>query len=78
MSVLVRVSGAVKRHRDHSSSYKGKAFNGVTYSSELQPVLLVGLGSVKEGVVLEKEPRVLHLAQVTGSELRHWAQFEHI
>lgn len=40
-SVLVRVSVAVKRHHDHSNSYKGKLLIGVAYSSEVQSIINV-------------------------------------
>ena len=40
--VLVRVSIAVKRHHDHSSSCKEKHFTEVAvYSSEVQPIMIL-------------------------------------
>ena len=61
--VLVRVSIAVKRHHDHSNSYKGKHLTG----AGLQFRDLVNYhhgrkhSGVQADVVLEREQRVLHL-----------------
>ena len=60
----LRVSIAVKRHRDHDNSYKGKHLIVVlTYSSEVQSIIImVGQGSMQADMVLEKQLRgVLHL-----------------
>lgn len=50
-----------------------KTFSWVAYSSGVQPIIImVGRGSVQADVALERELRVLYLAQVMGSELRYW------
>lgn len=53
-NVCLRVSIAVKRHRDHSKSYKGKLFIGVACSSEVQSFYHHGgeRGSVQADMVL--------------------------
>ena len=68
MYVLVRVPIAVKRHHDHSNSYKRKAFHwdGLQSFSPLSS----GHGGMQADMVLEKELRVPHLdPQAIGSEL---------
>ena len=61
--VVARVSIAVKRHHDQGNSYKGKHFR----VAQLQFRGLVHYhhggkhGSTQAAMVLEKEPRVLHL-----------------
>ena len=60
-SVLVRVSVSVKRHHDHTNSYKGKLVE-VAYSSEVQfIIIMVEHDSVQADMMLERELRVLHL-----------------
>lgn len=58
---LVRVSVAVQRHREHSNSHEGKQFIGVAYSSEVPSIVMVGRGSVRADMVLQKELRILYL-----------------
>ena len=70
-SVLVRVSTAMKKHFDHSNSYKkkhligtGLEFRGVVHYTHGRKH-----GSMQEDMVLEKELRVLYLDwQAAGRE----------
>lgn len=68
--MYVRVSVAVKRRDDHGKSYKGKYLVGLAYSSRGLVHCHYGgkCGSVKADVVLEKEPRVLHVINRQGEE----------
>jgi hypothetical protein len=53
----------MKRHHDHSNSYKGKHFIGAGFPvAEVQSIIvMVGKhDSMQADMVLEKEPRVLH------------------
>ena len=65
----------MKRHYDHSNSYKGKHLIVVAYSFRgLVHSYLVLHDGVQADMVMENELRVLHLdPQATGSELYHWA-----
>ena len=45
-AVLVRVSIAVKRHYDHSNSYKGKYLILVAYNSEVWSIIVIIAGSM--------------------------------
>ena len=54
-SVLVRVSIAVKRHHDHSTSFKGKRLVGWLIFSVVECIIImVGHGGVQTDKVLEK------------------------
>jgi hypothetical protein len=63
VNALVRVSIAVKRHSDHSNSYKGKHLTGA--GSQLRDLVHCHRGRKRDGtqadMALEKEPRGLHL-----------------
>ena len=51
----------MKRHHDHDK--------GIAYSSEVRSVIII-VGDIQTGTVLQKERRVLHLdPKTTGSEL---------
>ena len=78
MSQLVSI--AVKRHCDHGNSYKGKHLIVMgAYSSEAQSIIImVGHGGMLADILLERELRILHFEQATGSGLRHWVSLEHI
>ena len=48
----------MKRGYDHGNAYKGKHLIGVTYSSEVESIVII---AEHAGMVLEKELRALHL-----------------
>ena len=55
MPVLVRVSVVVKGHRDHNNAYEGKHLVGVSYSLEVQSIIImVGHSFVQAGMMLEE------------------------
>jgi hypothetical protein len=66
---------AVKRHQDHSSSYKGK--HGISAKSQFQR--FSPSSSWRHAVMLEKELRVLHLdlQAAKGDCGPHWRYLEH-
>ena len=79
--VLVRVSIAVKRHCDHSNSYKENHLTGAGLHFSL---VHCGLNDGKQGgmqidMVREKELRILCLGpQAATKELPHRAWLEHL
>lgn len=55
MSDCLRVSVAVKRHRDHGNPYKGQHLIVVAYSSKVQPIIIVAEhDGVQADMVLER------------------------
>ncbi|KAL6084023.1 hypothetical protein STEG23_029938 [Scotinomys teguina] len=62
INVSVRVSITVKRHHDHSNSYKEKTFHwGWLTVSEVESIIIrAEHGGMQADMVLEKELRVLH------------------
>ena len=63
MAVSAKASIALKRHHDHSSSYKGNYFIGAVLQLRGLVHYQPGRkhGSVQADMVLEKELRALHL-----------------
>ena len=65
----------MKRHHDHSNSYKGKHLTGWLVISEVYSIIIMGgHGGMQADMVLEKELRVekeLHL-DFTGN--RKWSE----
>ena len=59
-SILIRVSIAVQRHHNHSSSYKGKHLLGwLTFSEVHSIVIMMRQSGMQAGMVLEKDLRFL-------------------
>ena len=55
VTALVSISIVVKRHYDHSNSYKEKYLIEVAYSSEVQSIIIMaGHGNVQVDMALEK------------------------
>ena len=48
---------------------------GFTVSEVQSLVIMVGYCSIQADVVLERQLRVLHIVQATGSGLSHWCGF---
>ena len=69
--VLVRVSTAVKKHHNHSKSYKTEHLIGQAFSSEVWSIIIMTrYEGVQANMMLEKELRALHLdPQATRSKL---------
>ena len=84
VSVLVRVSIAIKRKHEHNNSYKGKPLVGAGLQFQRFSPLIIMVRSMaartQGDIVLEKEPRALHLDIQTaeGDCVLHWAELEHI
>ena len=67
--VLVRVFITVKRHHDHSNSYKGKHLVEVLLTvSEVQSIIIMA-GSM----AVCRQTCLYHDEKITGSRLRPWA-----
>ena len=64
----LRISIAVKKHHDHSNSYKGKLLIGVAHLQFRSWVHWGKQGSIQTDMVLEKELRVL-TSWLTGNSL---------
>lgn len=72
VTVLIRVSIAMRRHHYHSNSYKGMTFNrGGLHFQMICPLHHAGHGGMQADVVLEKKPSVCNLSlQTMGGGLR--------
>lgn len=80
IGVLVKVSITVKRHHNHSNSYKGQHLIGAGLKFQrCSPLLTLWEdGSAQADIVLEKDLRGLDLDQGHQETVSHWAYLEQI